>query len=78
MPNLDLHEIVERLTRERDDLRRALEVIAVGDSKDPVTDAGDELVALGYWNAEAVTAMRAGKAGVRVDATDQPSEGRDA
>lgn len=55
---------IEQLRDERDALLRALEVIAVGDSKDPVTDAGDELVALGYWRGEAVAAMRAGKAGV--------------
>ena len=41
------------------ELRRALEVIAVGDSKDPVTDAGDELVALGYWDGDALAAARA-------------------
>lgn len=50
---------IERLRDERDALRHALEVIAVGDSKDPVIDAGDELVALGYWRGEAVAAMRA-------------------
>lgn len=50
--------LIERLTCERDALRRALEVIAVGDSKNPVIDAADELVALGYWRAEAVAEMR--------------------
>jgi hypothetical protein len=31
--------------------RRLLEIIAVGDSADPVKDAGDELVAHGFWEA---------------------------
>lgn len=52
-------EALEKANLERDGLLRALEVIGVGDSKDPVTDAGDELVALGFWNAEAVTELRA-------------------
>ena len=30
-------------------LRRALEIIAVGDSKDPVGDAAETLVELGLW-----------------------------
>jgi len=48
---------------ERDRLRQALEIIAVGDSKDPVADAGDELVELGYWRRESLDAYRAeGKA----------------
>lgn len=46
-------------TGERDALRTALEVIAVGDSPDPVRDAGDELVALGHWRAEALALHRA-------------------
>jgi hypothetical protein len=53
---------LERLSaviEDRDALLRALEVIAVGDSKDPVRDAADELVALGHWRAEAVAGMRA-------------------
>ena len=48
----------ERCTEERDRLRRALEVIAVGDSKNPIEDAADELVALGFWRKEAVEAIR--------------------
>lgn len=32
-----------------DALRRALEIIAVGDSKNPQADAAEELIALGYW-----------------------------
>lgn len=41
-----------------DDLRRALEVIALGDSKNPPADAADELVALGIWRAESVAEAR--------------------
>lgn len=41
-----------------DGCRRALEVIALGDSKNPVVDAGDELVALGFWDKDAVAEMR--------------------
>lgn len=36
-------------------LRHALEVIAVGDSKDPEADAEEELVELGYWTRQAVS-----------------------
>lgn len=62
VPAASLAETTRRLiaAEERiDKLRHALEVIAVGDSKDPVTDAGDELVALGYWDADALAADRA-------------------
>ena len=50
---------MEALRDQRDALMRALEVIAVGDSPDPVTDAGDELVALGYWRKEGLDGHRA-------------------
>jgi hypothetical protein len=32
-----------------DDLRRALEIIAVGDAPNPQLQAAEELIALGYW-----------------------------
>lgn len=35
--------------RQRDELRRALEIIAVGDAEDPKAQAAEELVALGWW-----------------------------
>lgn len=44
-------DALERLiaAQERiDELRQALEIIAVRDSRDPVADAADKLVALGY------------------------------
>ena len=42
-------------TREKEDrLRVALEVIALGSSANPVIDAGDELVAQGYWREDAL------------------------
>lgn len=50
---------IEQLREQRDALRRALEVIAVGDSPDPVRDAGDELVGLGYWRKEGLAGHRA-------------------
>lgn len=31
------------------DLRRALEIIAVGDAKNPQLQAAEELIAMGYW-----------------------------
>lgn len=34
---------------ERDALRRALEIIAVGDAQNPQAQAAEELIALGYW-----------------------------
>lgn len=34
-------------------LKRALEIIAVGDSKNPRQDAADALVAIGFWSGEA-------------------------
>jgi hypothetical protein len=50
---------LEAAERDRDEFLRALEVIGVGDSADPVRDAGDELVAMGYWRKEALDGMRA-------------------
>lgn len=40
---------IERLREAEDALRRALEVIAVGDASDPQKQAAEELMALGYW-----------------------------
>lgn len=40
-----------------DGMRVALEVIALGDSKDPQGDALDTLVALGHWRADARAAL---------------------
>lgn len=40
-------------------MRVALEVIALGDSKNPVVDAADTLVELGIWNADCVANARA-------------------
>jgi hypothetical protein len=42
-------EKIEALVAERDALRRALEIIAVGDAEDPQRQAAEELIALGYW-----------------------------
>lgn len=42
-------EKIESLVAERDALRRALEIIAVGDAEDPQRQAAEELIALGYW-----------------------------
>ena len=39
----------DELREQRDDLRRALEVIAVGDAQNPQRQAAEELIALGYW-----------------------------
>lgn len=35
-----------------DELVQTLEIIAVSGSTDPIRDAGDALVKLGYWDAE--------------------------
>lgn len=35
--------------QQRDELRRALEIIAVGDAQSPQAQAAEELVALGWW-----------------------------
>ena len=35
--------------QERDELRRALEIIAVGDAQNPQAQAAEELIALGWW-----------------------------
>ena len=35
--------------QQRDDLRRALEIIALGDAQNPQAQAAEELIALGYW-----------------------------
>ena len=40
---------IEELVAERDALRRALEIIAVGDAQNPQAQAAEELIALGYW-----------------------------
>lgn len=40
---------IDKLTQERDELRRALEIIAVGDAQNPQAQAAEELIALGYW-----------------------------
>lgn len=56
------HELMARLIKaqeQRDELRQALEVIALGDAADPVRDAGDTLVELGWWSGEALAASRA-------------------
>jgi hypothetical protein len=42
-------ENIESLIAERDALRRALEIIAVGDAQNPQLQAAEELIALGYW-----------------------------
>lgn len=55
-------QMLEALTEERDALRRTLEIIAVGDSADPMGDAADQLVALGYWRAASVEQLRAAEA----------------
>lgn len=73
----DLMAAHARISAERegaDKLRRALEIIAVGDSKDPVTAAGDELVALGYWDADALAAARAGQPQPNGTARDADSD----
>ena len=40
---------VDALREQRDALRRALEIIAVGDAHNPQSQAAEELIALGYW-----------------------------
>lgn len=35
--------------QQRDELRRALEIIAVGDAENPQAQAAEELIALGWW-----------------------------
>ena len=42
-------EAIERLTSQRDELQRALEVIALGEAENPQVQAAEELIALGYW-----------------------------
>ena len=39
----------EEMHEQRDALRRALEIIAVGDAQNPQLQAAEELIALGYW-----------------------------
>ena len=39
----------EKVQLQRNELRRALEIIAVGDAQNPQAQAADELIALGYW-----------------------------
>ena len=41
---------VDALRGQRDALRRALEIIAVGDAQNPQIQAAEELIALGYWS----------------------------
>jgi hypothetical protein len=38
-----------KMQEQRDQLRRALEIIAVGDAQNPQTQAAEELIALGWW-----------------------------
>jgi hypothetical protein len=45
----DIVRQIEELTAERDALRRALEIIAVGDAQNPQAQAAEELIALGWW-----------------------------
>ena len=40
---------IEELIIERDTLRRALEIIAVGDAPNPQAQAAEELISLGFW-----------------------------
>ena len=44
-----LRKDAERYREQRDELRRALEIIAVGDANNPEAQAAEELIALGYW-----------------------------
>jgi len=55
----DLSDVAESWREKCGALRQALEVIALGDAEDPVRDAGDTLVELGYWRAEALEGHRA-------------------
>lgn len=52
-------ERIMKLQEDCDALRTALEVIALGDAEDPVRDAGDTLVDLGHWRADALAQHRA-------------------
>ncbi len=52
------HQRIEALIEKESELWRALEVIALGEASDPVIDAGNELVALGYWDADAIRAVK--------------------
>lgn len=58
-PQRDFRDAFLKAQEEADALRQALEVISVGDSENPVRDAGDLLVERGHWDAEAVSQMRA-------------------
>lgn len=61
-PSPTSYSSVERIMKLQEDcdaLRTALEVIALGDAEDPVRDAGDTLVELGHWRADALTQHRA-------------------
>ena len=40
---------IEELIVQRDALLRAMEIIAVGDAKNPQAQAAAELIALGFW-----------------------------
>ena len=46
---LDVKAQRDALLEQRDELRRALEIIAVGDATNPQAQAAEELIALGYW-----------------------------
>ena len=45
----ELSKKIEELIIERDTLRRALEIIAVGDAPNPQAQAAEELIFLGFW-----------------------------
>jgi len=45
----ELRSQLYALREERDNLRQALEIIAVGDAENPQAQAAEELIALGYW-----------------------------
>lgn len=54
---IELMEQVMSLMEERDALRAALEVIAVGDCEEPVRGATETLVSLGIWRPEALALL---------------------
>ena len=67
----ELHQRVEELIEKESELRRVVEIIALGESANPVIDAGDELVSLGYWDAGAVAALRASNGQAPAGAADE-------
>lgn len=54
MPNINWEERFLVLQVDCEKLRQQLEIIALGDSENPIQDAKDILVEIGFWNAEPI------------------------